>query len=283
MLACSLKPLRAVTMPMQGQFGFLGVAALFGSCWASCPLTPEEDYLAKYVDERGKLTSDGTIARQIRDGTYTADSLSLEMYTWWVQLGIASHGAAIENFVSMFQVAGMKKESVPAKEWTKIVEAWTVPMVTISSKLDASVQRLFSILQTAITSWRTAALALADPKQGGSTDFMKVAQKWRAYLPNRHTKSLLMVHEFITELKTNNSPKRLTSAYELLTLLLKSTQSYRYLFNQYYVHYLRGTVPHNAFFFASNIREGFLKLFRTRVSHSALWTPAPAGANGCTI
>merc|ERR1712176_1747705 len=111
------------------------------------------------------------------------------------------------------------------------------------------------IIQPTIATWETVAMYLSDPKQGGSTNFMKAAQKYRAYLPNRHTKSLLMIHEFIADLKTHDTAERLLPAYELVTLLIKSAQSSRYLFNQYYVHYLRGTVPHNGFVFASNIRQ----------------------------
>lgn len=143
-------------------------------------------------------------------------------------------------------------------------------------------KQCFKFIHRGMLAYQTAALALADPEQGESTDFLKAAQQWRSLLPNDYTSQLLMVHEFINELKSNDTQRRLLPAYELVTQLINSTQSYRYWFNSYYAAYQQSIVPHNTIYLAA-LRQQDWPWSMPQATMRVLWSPAPAGLDGCVI
>eukprot|EP00929_Paragymnodinium_shiwhaense_P049365 TRINITY_DN24903_c0_g1_i1.p1 TRINITY_DN24903_c0_g1~~TRINITY_DN24903_c0_g1_i1.p1 ORF type:complete len:420 (+),score=58.52 TRINITY_DN24903_c0_g1_i1:58-1317(+) len=254
----------------------------FQSC-AACPETREEQDVKSYVARRAKLVEDGSLAAQIRAGTYTADSLSLEMYEWWVQLGLSNHGTAIDNFVAMVEESGMPHQQPPSKDWSPLVNDWVFVMMSVIDSVSPVLSSLAGIVHVGMLTYQTAALACADPSQGGSSEFLAAAQKWRAELPSRETSHLLMIHDFINDLKTNNTAARLLPAYEFVTKLIDATQSYRLLFNGYYVAYLQASVPNQEFFVAAMVRKGSWPWEKPEVTLRAIWPAAPPGLDSCTL
>jgi len=249
----------------------------------ACPRTKQEEDIATYVALRAKSFADGSIKKQIQKGLYTVDSLSLEMYTWWVQLGLASHGEAIDNFVTMLQDAGMEQQQVPSKNWGPIISGWIFPMLMIANILLPSVMPAFFIIQTGLLSYQTIAMAMADPDQGGSTDFLKAAMRWRASLPDRTTNHLLMIHNFTNAIRDNYSDDMLLEAYDAVTKLINGTQSFRHVLNAYYVTYLNSaTNASNGIHPVVNVKQKIIG-GPLEVESGVLWPAAPWKLKGCVM
>lgn len=250
---------------------------------ASCAATKEEHQVRQYVERRVALVADGTLKKQIEAGTYDADSLSLEMYEWWVQLGLSSHGLAIDSFVNMITNAGSPQQKPPSKDWAPLISQWAYPIMNIADQVSPMVSPLFGIIYLGVLSYQTAALAAADPSQGGSTDFLRAAERWRSELPSETTSHLLMIHDFINNLKNDDMKNRLVPAYDLVTKLINATQSYRQVYNAYYMAYLNHTVPHKDIWTSAMVYQGYWPWEKTSVTQRTLWAPTPAGLDGCVL
>ena len=112
---------------------------------SGCPLTEEEANIAEYVAERNTRIQGGDIKRQIEAKTYTVDSLSLEIYQWWVQLGLAGQGSSIAQFV---QIMRTSKAQSPSPSFVNVALGWP------RKGFDAATGGQFALIEDASTSSR---------------------------------------------------------------------------------------------------------------------------------
>eukprot|EP00927_Polykrikos_kofoidii_P079857 TRINITY_DN76693_c0_g1_i1.p1 TRINITY_DN76693_c0_g1~~TRINITY_DN76693_c0_g1_i1.p1 ORF type:complete len:421 (+),score=45.97 TRINITY_DN76693_c0_g1_i1:176-1438(+) len=263
-------------------FALCAMAVLPGGC-ATCPLTKQEQEIAEYIARREHRYSDGTIQQQISDGSYTADSLSIDMYRWWVQLGLGNQRDAIDQFQTTIEAAGKEiKQPAHSIDWVGValglMDLIAKVCVPEASKVISSA---ISAISKGIDTWKKFAVSAAAPSaQGGSKDFLKAAMKWRDTLPTVTTNQLLMVDTFINEIKSIGK-SALLPGYKFVTDLIKSTMSYRYVLNSYYIAFLKSSIPKptNAFFVTS-----FDSMSSQSLSfQKLLWSSTQQGQDGCTI
>ena len=199
----------------------------------SCPLTTDEQGIANEVQTRRDRVSSGHIASQIASGSYTIDSLSDDMYRWWVQDGLAAQNAAIENFVNLMQQA---KQNAQKSDWLSVILGWLDLMLGAIGDEVAVLAEANSALENALNTWQTAA-------QNTDGDFLTAAEQFRAQLPTKLTTQLTAVDDFINGLRNIPADQRdtgLLAAYSQVTDIIATTSSYRSAFNQHYVSFLKG-------------------------------------------
>jgi len=240
------------------------------SARGSCPATDEEKQIADYVKERQSRVASGEIAKQIAAGTYTSDSLSNDMYRWWVQIGLASHNVAIENFVNLMQKA---KEKAEKSDWLSVFLGWLGLIIGAAGEEVELLAKAVEAMKTALETWKTA----AEGQEG--SDFLTVAINFRAQLPTKETTQLRVVDDFINEVRNipkTQHAKGLLAAYQLVTKVIASTISYRKAFNQYYFSFLSGAkLGDLAFYYSWNAPNGNVK--------NRIWATTPSGLDACTV
>lgn len=246
-------------------------ASLFFLVAAGCPLTDEETQIANYIKQREDRVTSGEIATQIAANTYTADSLSNDMYRWWVQIGLAGQNSAIENFVNLMQDAKQKAQKA---DWLSVVNGWLGQILGAIGPEVAVLAKANAALSAALHTWQTAA-------GSGDGDFLTLAMQFRADLPTQETTQLLLVDNFINEVK--NIPATdydvgLLAAYSQVTKVIASTISYRRAFNEYYIRFLEGAnMGDLAFYYSWNAGGSGGK------PKNVIWTLTPGGLAACTV
>ena len=118
---------------------------------SGCPLTEEEANIAEYVAERNTRIQGGDIKRQIEAKTYTVDSLSLEIYQWWVQLGLAGQRSSIAQFV---QIMRTSKAQSPSPSFVNVALGW------LRKAFDAATGGQFALIEGAIDKLKAFAQSL---------------------------------------------------------------------------------------------------------------------------
>ena len=243
----------------------------------TCKKTAEEADVAEYVNTRNQRVRDGTIKKQIESGTYTADSLSSDLYMWWVQRGLANHGIAIQQFVDLMQRA---KEKAAKKDWLSIVTSWLGLLLDVLSPLIKEGAELIKTGLQAVKEGLSTYGTLAGDESSG--DFLKAAMNWRGKLPTQRTTSLLMIDKLVNAVRNVPKAKQtdgILQGYNAATKLIAASQSLRTIFNSYYLTYLTSVYSGKPFpftFTSSNIE-------RKRPSQLAIWTPTPSGLDPCTV
>jgi hypothetical protein len=204
-----------------------------GSCPSHrCPYVKQEDDMENYLNQRDSLYYSGEIQKQIAEGRYTADTLSSDMYRWWVQDSLANHAAAIDQFTTLMQSA---KDKVKKDKWTEVVLAWADALEGAVPGVSVITKAIFAY-KAAVTTWKAA---VSTP----TGDFLSCALQFRSQLPTQQTTQLLAVNNFINGIKELDSSQYragLLEGYWAVTQIIKSTMSYRVLFNQYYSKFLEG-------------------------------------------
>ena len=188
---------------------------------SGCPLTEEEANIAEYVAERNTRIQGGDIKRQIEAKTYTVDSLSLEIYQWWVQLGLAGQRSSIAQFVQIMRIS---KAQSPSPSFVNVALGW------LRKAFDAATGGQFALIEGAIDKLKAfaqsleAALEKSAAKPGA--DFLQAATDFVVALPTQETRQLLYVDGFISAVRNvtgPNSTAALLEAYQLGTNLITTT------------------------------------------------------------
>jgi len=234
----------------------------------SCPLTTDEQGIANEVQTRRDRVSSGHIASQIASGSYTIDSLSDDMYRWWVQDGLAAQNAAIENFVNLMQQA---KQNAQKSDWLSVILGWLDLMLGAIGDEVAVLAEANSALENALNTWQTAA-------QNTDGDFLTAAEQFRAQLPTKLTTQLTAVDDFINGLRNIPADQRdtgLLAAYSQVTDIIATTSSYRSAFNQHYVSFLKGAGLDSHFYYSWNAGNS--------AGRNAVWRLTPNGLDACTV
>jgi hypothetical protein len=201
----------------------------------SCPRTSEEGDVYNYVQHRNSRYKNGTIAEQIKKGTYTIDSLQNDIYEWHVNRQLWDQSLAISQLHDLVSKAKMVADAKKST-WLALVKDWIGQII---AKLAADITdnpEMKDIVSNLVAGLN----ALMSKASDCTGQFLEAAMQWRADLPSQNTKSLLWVDNFINGIR--NKPALLLKGYDTVTKLISSTTSMRHSLNNYYIGFANDTL-----------------------------------------